>query len=85
MILQTTQPTPYSLLQALAITIFCQLSVKAILSLCPSQELLKELTASCEGWQPKLFRMASETEEGDEETLREILGASDELTKVIDR
>lgn len=48
------------------------------------EELLKELFNSCEKMQPKLFRLASETEEGDE-TIAEILAASDELSRVIDR
>ncbi|TRY74797.1 hypothetical protein TCAL_07113 [Tigriopus californicus] len=47
-------------------------------------ELLKDLQESCEKMQPKLFRLASDTDE-DDETINEILQASDELSKVLDR
>ena len=47
-------------------------------------ELFKELFESCEKMQPKLFRLAAETDEGDE-TIAEILHASDDLSRVIDR
>ena len=48
------------------------------------KELLKELFESCEKMQPKLFRLATETDDGDE-SIAEILCASDDLTRVIDR
>lgn len=47
-------------------------------------ELLKDLQESCEKMQPKLFRLASDTDE-DDETINEILQASDELSRVLDR
>ena len=61
----------------------------------PELDLLKELFQSCEKMQPKLFRMAAEStdetetgaeeEENDGEGIMDILNASDELTRVIDR
>ena len=47
-------------------------------------ELVTELFNSCVKMQPKLVRLASETEEGDE-AIADVLAASDELSKVIDR
>lgn len=47
-------------------------------------ELFKELYDSCVKMQPKLFRLAADTEENDE-TITEILQASDDLSRVIDR
>lgn len=54
---------------------------------CGSEEkqLLYELFHSCEKMQPKLFRLAAETEEDDESSLAKILQASDDINKVIDR
>ena len=60
----------------------------------PELDLLKELCDSCKKMQPKLFRMAAEstdeteTETGEEDGgggIVEILNASDEITRVIDR
>ena len=61
----------------------------------PELDLLKELFQSCEKMQPKLFRMAAEStdeaetgtemEENDGGGIMDILNASDDLTKVIDR
>ena len=57
----------------------------------PELELLKELFDSCEKMQPKLFRLAAEatdeSEGKDEEDkdILEILQASDDITKVIER
>ncbi len=47
-------------------------------------ELLKELFESCEKMQPKLFRLASDTEDGDE-FIGEILEASDDISRAMDR
>merc|ERR1711881_447331 len=54
---------------------------------CGSEEkqLLYELFQSCEKMQPKLFRLAADTEEDDESSLAKILQASDDINKVIDR
>jgi len=48
------------------------------------RELMSELCSACEKMRPGLFRIASETEDQDE-TIGEILVASDDLTRVIDR
>lgn len=48
------------------------------------KELMSELCSACEKMRPGLFRIASETEDQDE-TIGEILVASDDLTRVIDR
>lgn len=47
-------------------------------------ELLKELFEACEKMQPKLFRLASDTEDGDE-SIAEILQTSDDISRVMDR
>ena len=54
---------------------------------CGSEEkqLLYELFQSCEKMQPKLFRLAADTEEDDESSLAKILQASDDISKVIER
>lgn len=49
------------------------------------KQLLHELFQSCEKMQPKLFRLAADTEEDDESTLAKILQASDDINRVIDR
>ena len=51
------------------------------------RELVDELFSSCEKMQPKLFRMASETAEDDSDDggIADILAASDELSRVIER
>ncbi len=49
------------------------------------KQLLQELFQSCEKMQPKLFRLAAETEDDDESSLAKILQASDDINKVIDR
>ena len=48
------------------------------------RQLMSELSSACEKLRPGLFRLAAETEEQDE-TIGEILQASDDLTRVIDR
>jgi ADP-ribosylation factor-binding protein GGA len=54
---------------------------------CGSEEkqLLHELFQSCEKMQPKLFRLAADTEEDDESSLGKILQASDDISRVIER
>eukprot|EP00095_Tigriopus_kingsejongensis_P004766 maker-scaffold77_size404793-snap-gene-0.17 protein:Tk04766 transcript:maker-scaffold77_size404793-snap-gene-0.17-mRNA-1 annotation:"adp-ribosylation factor-binding protein gga3-like isoform x2" len=47
-------------------------------------ELLQDLQESCEKMQPKLFRLASDTDDNDD-SITEILQASDDLTRVLDR
>ena len=47
-------------------------------------DLLAELKAACVKMQPKLFRLASDTDE-DDEAIGEVLQASDELSKALDR
>lgn len=49
------------------------------------KQLLHELFQSCEKMQPKLFRLAADTEEDDESSLAKILQASDDINRVIDR
>ena len=49
------------------------------------KQLLYELFQSCEKMQPKLFRLAADTEDDDETSLAKILQASDDINKVIDR
>ncbi len=48
------------------------------------KELLKELFDACEKMQPKLLRLASDTEDGDD-FIGEVLQASDEIAKAMDR
>ncbi len=48
-------------------------------------ELLAELFQSCQKMQPKLFRLAAETDDSDDGGLGEILRASDEVCRVVDR
>ena len=47
------------------------------------QELMAELSSSCEKLRPGLYRLASELAE-DDSSIGEVLAASDELTRVID-
>ena len=49
------------------------------------KQLLQELFQSCEKMQPKLFRLAGDTEDNDNEGLAKILQANDEINKVIER
>ena len=49
------------------------------------KQLLQELFQSCEKMQPKLFRLAGDTEDNDNEGLAKILQVNDEINKVIER
>ena len=49
------------------------------------KQLLEELFQSCEKMQPKLFKLAGDTEDNDNDGLAKILQANDEIHRVIER